>query len=288
MDLKPLTGRDAATVLPAPSAAIVRPQLQPKPGVTAASILVLLAVIVWAGLCLPGGWNLIVVTAALAAVLVVLGNAIVERPLGALINEQNIMSLSRFQMAVWTIVVIASYFTYALVRVRAAGFGALDPKTDLDPLNIAIDPHLLILMGISATSFVASPLILGTKKDQTPDPAVAAKTAQVSGDSPEEVESNRQGTLYGNTNIADARLTDMFQGDEIGNTMHIDMAKVQMFFFTVIAALAYLILVFRNLRTPDQDLGSLPVLSDGVVYALGISHAGYLASKGIDHTPVQQ
>jgi len=80
----------------------------------------------------------------------------------------------------------------------------------------------------------------------------------------------------------------MFQGDEIGNTMNVDLAKLQMFFFTVIAALAYLILVFRNLRTPDQDLGSLPVLSDGVVYALGISHAGYLASKGVDHTPNQQ
>jgi hypothetical protein len=288
MDLKPLIGRDAATVLPNPTAATVRPQLRPKPGLTAGCIVVLIAVIVWAGLCLPGGWNLIVIAAALAAVLLVLGKAIVERPLGALINEQNIMSLSRFQMAVWTIVVIASYFTYALVRIKAAGFGAIDLKSDVDPLNVAIDPHLLILMGISATSFVASPLILGTKKDQTPDPAVAAKTALVSGDSAAEVESNRQGTLYANTNIADARLTDMFQGDELGNTMHIDMAKVQMFFFTVIAALAYLILVFRNLRSPDQDLGSLPTLSDGVVYALGISHAGYLASKGIDHTPTQQ
>ena len=164
----------------------------------------------------------------------------------------------------------------------------VEAKGDLDPLNVTIDPHLLILMGISATSFVASPLILGTKKTQTPDSDVAVKTALVTGDSPAEVEDNRQGTLYANTKISDARITDMFQGDEIGNTMNVDLAKLQMFFFTVIAALAYLILVFRNLRTPDQDLGSLPVLSDGVVYALGISHAGYLASKGVDHTPNQQ
>ncbi len=287
MDLQPLTGRDAAFVLPDPSAVQAHPVVRPKAGATAAWILVLLAVIVFAGLRLPGGWNLFVVAAALAAILVVLGRAIVERPLGVLINEQNIMSLSRFQMAVWTIVVIASYFTYALVRIKAAGLGAIDPKSELDPLNVTIDPHLLILMGISATSFVAAPMILSTKKDQTPDLAVTAKTAQVSGDSTAEVESNRQGTLYGNSNISDARVTDMFQGDELGNTMHIDMAKVQMFFFTVIAALAYLLLVFRNLRSPDQDLSSLPVLSDGVVYALGISHAGYLASKGIDHTPQQ-
>ena len=116
---------------------------------------------------------------------------------------------------------------------------------------------------------------------------MAAKTARVSGDSPAEVENNRQGTLYANSKISDARVTDMFQGDELGNTMHVDMAKLQMFFFTVIAAMAYLILVFRNLRSTGQDLGGLPVLSEGVVYALGISHASYLASKGLDHTPQQ-
>jgi len=80
----------------------------------------------------------------------------------------------------------------------------------------------------------------------------------------------------------------MFQGDELGNTMHVDMAKLQMFFFTVIAAMAYLILVFRNLRSTGQDLGGLPVLSEGVcLCAPAFSHASYLASKGLDHTPQQ-
>jgi len=285
MDLQPLAGRDAATFLPDPSSK--PPPLHPKSGLATAWILLLLIVVFAAGLCLPPGWNLVVIVAALSLVLVVLGRAIVDEPLGVLINEQNVMSLSRFQMAVWTIVVIASYFSYALYRVKLAGLGPIDPKSDLDPLNVTIDPHLLILMGISATSFVASPLILGTKKDQTPDSEVAAKTARVSGDSPAEVENNRQGTLYANSKISDARVTDMFQGDELGNTMHVDMAKLQMFFFTVIAAMAYLILVFRNLRSTGQDLGGLPVLSEGVVYALGISHASYLASKGLDHTPQQ-
>jgi len=288
MDPQPATGPDATNATSAPPATSGRPAIRPKPGAAAAWILVLLTMIVAAGLYLPGGWNLIAIAAALAVVMIVLGRAIVDRPLGALINEKNVMSLSRFQMAVWTIVVISSYFSYALFRIKSAGFGSIASNAGFDPLNIAIDPHLLILMGLSATSFVASPLILGTKKDKEPDPEVAAKTARVSGDSAAEVESNRQGTLYANSSISDARFTDMFQGDELGNTMHVDMAKVQMFFFSIIAALAYLILVFRNLRSPGQDLGSLPTLSDGVVYALGISHAGYLASKGIDHTPVQQ
>jgi hypothetical protein len=261
--------------------------LRPKSGLTTAWIVVLLAAIFFGGMFAEPGWNLVVILGALVLVLLVLGHAVVQRPLGVLIDEQNIMSLSRFQMAVWTVVVLASYFAYALMRMRAAGFVAVVLKSSADPLNVTIDPHLLALMGISATSFVASPYILGTKRNQEPDPTAVAKTALASGETPDEVELNRQGTLYANTSLNDARVTDMFQGDEVGNTMHLDMAKVQMFFFTVLAALAYLLLVFRNLRTSGQDLSSLPTLSDGVVYAVGISHGGYLASKGLDHTPTQ-
>jgi hypothetical protein len=212
----------------------------------------------------------------------VLGLTIVHSPFGALVNSQNLMSLARFQMAVWTIVVLSAYFSYALARIRLhAG----------DPLNISIDSMLLTLMGISAASFVGSPLILGTKKDKEPAPDSTAKTAAKSGESFADVDSNRQGTLYSNSTIADARLTDMFQGDEIGNTMHVDLAKVQMFFFTIIAAVAYLVMVFEALRNcggQADKLQSLPLLSPGLVTAVGISHAGYLGSKGLDHTPVQK
>ncbi len=288
MDANPPTATVAEITITRLSAKPPGPPLRPKAGLTTAWIIGLLAAIFVAGVRVPPGWNLLAIVAALLLLMLVLGHAIVARPLGVLINEQNVMSLSRFQMALWTVVVIASYFAYALVRVRLAGSGVLDIKASGDPLDVNIDSHLLYLMGISAVSFVASPYILSTKKNQTPDDGVAAKTAQISGESTEEVEINRQGTLYANSNIADARVTDMFQGDEVGDTMHIDMAKVQMFFFTVIAAVAYLLLVFRNLRAPGQDLGSLPALPDGIVYAIGISHAGYLGSKGLDHTPQQQ
>jgi hypothetical protein len=288
MDLKTPIIRDTEVIIARLAAKPPAPPVRPKSGLTTAWIVFLLAAIFFGGILVPPGWNLLVIIGALLLVMLALGHAVVQRPLGVLIDEQNIMSLSRFQMAVWTVVVIASYFAYALMRMKSAGFAAIDLKSTADPLNVVIDPHLLVLMGISATSFVASPLILGTKKDQTPDPAAVVKTALVAGESLEDVETNRQGTLYANSSINDARVTDMFQGDEVGNTMHLDMAKVQMFFFTVIAALAYLILVFRNLKTPGQDLSSLPTLSDGVVYALGISHAGYLASKGLDHTPTEQ
>lgn len=156
----------------------------------------------------------------------------------------------------------------------------------MDSLNVAIDSRLWILMGISTTSLVASPLILNTKKDQEPDDGVEAKAAAAVGGTQAEIKDNRQGLVYANPDKADAKLSDMFQGDELGNTTHVDLAKVQMFYFTVIAAAAFFAAVFHNLLV-NGDLARLPALSDGFVAVLGISHAGYLGSKGISHTPTQ-
>jgi hypothetical protein len=281
MNLQPLVGKDASGIVArngnASAPSKIDSFVKPKSGATTAWIAAMLLIIYFAGRFFTEGWDMVVITLALIVILVALGKAIVGRPLGILINEQNIMSLSRFQLVVWTVIVIGAYFAYSLARIRNA---------DGDPLNIKIDYHLLALMGISAASFIASPLILGTKKDKVPDQDVVAKTAPLSGDSVAEVEDNRQGLLYANTNIGDARVTDMFQGDELGNTTHIDLAKVQMFFFTVIAAMAYFVLVFESLRAEKLNLGELPILSDGIVAMLGISHASYLGSKGIDHTPI--
>jgi hypothetical protein len=286
MNLPTLAGRDAATLLSSGSPVIPTqpPQKMPPPkgGLAAVALCLIVIGIVLAGLFLNHGWSLPAIAVGLGLFLLVLGLTIVSRTFGALINEQNLMSLSRFQLVVWTIVVLAAYFSYALARIKLHAPAALD---------ITIDSSLLALMGISTTSFIGSPLILGTKKDKEPDPTSTAKTAATSGEAVADVDNNRMGTLYSNSLVSDARLTDMFQGDEVGNTMQVDLAKVQMFYFTIIAAIAYLVLVFQALRNPGAygaNLGGLPVLSGGLVTAVGISHAGYLGSKGLDHTPLQK
>lgn len=53
------------------------------------------------------------------------------------------------------------------------------------------------------------------------------------------IDEHREGTLYANPNNDEARFTDMFQGNEVGNTTHVDLAKVQMFLFTVVAIGAF-------------------------------------------------
>jgi len=62
-----------------------------------------------------------------------------------------------------------------------------------------------------------------------------------------------------------------------------------MFLFTIIAGLSYAVLLWKQMRSvPAAQLNALPDVTDGLVALLGISHAGYLASKGVDHTPVQR
>jgi len=231
-----------------------------------------------AGFHTPPGLALILTAILMAIGLLVLGLAISRRPMGVLINELNLVALSRFQTALWTVAVLSAYFTYAIARIRA-GIS--------DPLNIGMDWHLWALLGISTTSLIGSPLLLGMKKDKDPDPNAVQKAARVMAEPQEDIEANRQGTLYANASVSDARFTDLFQGDELANTAHIDLAKVQMFYFTVIAVVAFFVMVSNALAASSPDLKQLPVLPDGLVAILGISNAGYLGSKTIAHTKEQ-
>jgi len=186
------------------------------------------------------------------------------------------MSLSRFQIVAWSLVVLSAFLT--IVFKRIVGHVA-------DPLNINIDPQLWALMGISTASLVGSPLILQNKATQEAHPDEVKSAAETLGENTNEVDANRAGKLYVNPKIEDARLTDMFEGDEIGNTAYVDISKVQMFMFTVIIIIAYCYEIYSMLgQTVVAKLG-MPTLSSGVVTLLGISHAGYLTSKTADHTP---
>ncbi len=100
-----------------------------------------------------------------------------------------------------------------------------------------------------------------------------------------DIEENREGTLYGNAKISDAQFTDMFEGDEIKNAAFLDMAKIQIFFFTVVAAMVYIVLLFHMILTKEpSSLINFPESPEGLVVILGISHAGYLGHKIVNHT----
>lgn len=224
-------------------------------------------------------WNFIVVMASMLFFAVVVGVRVSGQPAGILINERNLISLARFQTVLWTLIILSAFLTMALLRIR---FGVPEGQ---GPLDIALDPKLWALMGISTVSLVGSPLIQSSKKTKVPDQAVANKTAKLTGETGANVVDNAQGTLYSNPKIQDASFSDMFEGDEVGNTAYVDLAKVQMFFFTIVAALSYFVILHSWIRNRTTgELAAFPELSQGFIAILGISHAGFLVNKSNDHT----
>jgi hypothetical protein len=206
---------------------------------------------------------------------------------GLLIDERNKLSLSRLQMVTWTIVLLSGFLTAALWNIK-------NRKTNA-PLSIAIPSQLLLLMGISTTSLVASPLIRSTKMA---DPLNAGEIPRAAEKTKEEVRMRaalmRQnipeesietlGKIVGWKWPRDSRLADLFQGDEIGNAAHLDLGKVQMFFFTIVLVLTYAAALVLMFTDASSAITGLPPVDQGMVALLGISHAGFLANNATPHS----
>lgn len=222
-------------------------------------------------------------TTAIGAFLALLGVAKFGRAGGILITQLNVMSLSRLQMALWTTLVLGFY--------SAAVFDRLADLHSTHALSVAISGDIWGLLGISSAALVGSPLLLSMRRDKAPSAMddVVNKTAAQLKEAPADVMGNAQGPLYANGSPKQARLSDIFEGDELSNTYMIDLAKVQMFVFTVVCAVVWVIasVEFLSSAAVLADGAALPSLPDGMVTLLGVSNAGYLANKLVAHTPTQ-
>jgi hypothetical protein len=241
------------------------------------SALVAVALIFVSGYFFPRVVDWIIVLIVMVVFLAIIGKAVTGRWLGILINERGKMTLSRFQLIIWTLIVLSAFITIALKRI-GAGAG--------DPLAIALPEQLWALLGISTASLVGSPLILNTKKDRTPEIAAYQKQHNLTEDKAraEIAKEYKFGLLAFNEDAKKAKFSDIFKGDEKGNQDFVDMAKVQMFFFTLIIAFTYMLLLLNLMyaTTDFKTFDSFPALNDGLVALLGISSGGYLANKVYD------
>lgn len=220
------------------------------------------------------GWLLAL--ALVAAFMLVAGHGVTGRWRGALIDDRNVMSLSRTQMAIWTAIVLSAYLA-AVTWNLAWGHDY--------PLGVAIPGELWVLMGISTTSLVGSPLIVAGKKTKAPadDEFEAMKTRLVANGEKEGATVNK-GLLAVNVDLRDARWSDIVTGEEVANAAHLDLARVQMLFFTLVLAVAYATALGRMFAgIGDMNFEALPDLDQSALALLGISHAGYLTSKGVVH-----
>ncbi len=205
-----------------------------------------------------------------------------------LVDERNQMSLSRFQTVVWTLIILSAFFAMALARIKAA---AILPGVDslellANSLKIGVPWQLWAIIGISVSSLVGSPLILSTKKDLK---IVDQEREDYYDKKLKERKMRAEGTVCVNQEIDQAKFTDMFTGDELANCRRIDMAKVQMFFFTIIVVVAYSILIYvtmiKTANTPDKL--EFPQLTEGIIALLIISHGAYLTEKAVPSTPTK-
>jgi len=206
----------------------------------------------------------------------VIGQWLMDSPTGILISNLNLISLSRIQLVAWTIVIFSSYFVIVMFRIHK-GFSA-----------IGIPDNLLAALGISTASFATVPVVLDSKTRSTVDPKAIRTASLVLKENAGTIQQNSKGALYANSHPSDARFSDLFQGDEIGNTAYVDISKLQLFLLTLFVIVAYCCDVWSTFAkvTPNSISSlALPDFSFEELKLLGLSHAGYLTFKAMNHTP---
>ena len=245
-----------------------------NPGWSAASVIVLLVLI---GLTnSPRGmigqpqraW--LITIALIIVALAAIGSAVNARPAGILIDNRNRVSLSKFQATAWTVLVLSAITTAVALKILAG---------EANPLGtIAIPIHLLFAMGISATSLVATPVVMSLKADETPAPEAVARTAAKLDLAPGEIQA--AGRVFGRSSARLASWADMFRGDETSNAGDADLSKVQQFMITLLLVGLYGAAIWTQFGSNGK---LLPELSEEFLWLMGISHASYLVYKAVPH-----
>lgn len=215
-------------------------------------LIVIIIVMILVGLLIPYDyriWAWICTLILLTLFTIISGHGVTGLWKGLLIDERKKVSLSRLQMVLWTIIILSSFLTAALSNIATK---------QVNPLSISIPNELWILMGISTTSLVSSPLIKTRKKIKE--------------------------AIKENPSVEDAQMADMFKGEEKVNFTLLDLGKVQMFFFTIVLALAYSVAIGTIFLETSVRIYKFPDLDPAMITLLGISHAGYLTNKAISRS----
>jgi hypothetical protein len=258
---------------------------QPKRGRRVALLgLLLLVTVVWSAaatqgthavLAIWGSWA--ITLGAMLLFLAAIGLQRVSTVAGVLVDNRNLMSLSRLQLTAWTVLVASALLTIGLAR-------SFNPNVNVnEALDISIPKEVWELLGISGGSSILAAVVKKNKEGK--EPPLAQSFATIGRLKGQRVYHNATGLLYRNERACDASLMDMFEGDELANTAYVDLSKVQLFLFTVVGILAYGTELFHLMDGADASmLTEFPAVTSTLVTILGLSHATYLGTKAIDKT----
>ena len=169
-------------------------------------------------------------------------------PLQLIIGEDKRYSNSKFQMAIWFYVVIASYVAVLFLRVTELGWDFWG--------GVNIPSNVLLLSGMSALTFAGAKGITTAKVDS----AVA----------------------QGNPNPKPSG-TPSFWRDLLQNDVGMfDLGDFQMFVVTLLAVAMYLTSVFHYLGLiQTQSPTTLPDVDTTILATFGLGQGAYLTKKAV-------
>lgn len=220
--------------------------------------------------------------------LVTIGVGITGQRMGVLWTARNTYSLSKLQVTLWTLIVMAGLA--ALVVCRAYGLLIPEGSSGLaGALEIRIPSELLTVLGISIGSAAAVPAILSVKaqSDNASQVQLAAANRRAG------TRLDAVGKVVTRPSDYPPLIEDLFQGDEVAKAGTVDIGKVQQAIVTLILLASYLgmlaELFFAGTWKPYTGISAsttpLPAMSETFVFLLGISHVGYLAYKAAPAAP---
>jgi len=222
-----------------------------------------------------------------AAALAVAGYAAVGRWDGIFIDSENRISLSRFQLILWTLLLVSALMTAGLIN-------AMKPA-DPTPLQIRIPPRIWALLGLGAFTAVAAPAIDQDKRTLSQVENVAFESQRATGLEGGEAigtylekeqglgaKPEFKGAILVKKEPKDARWIDIIRGDSAG-AVHVDVAKMQQLAFTLLLIAVYG-MALRTRMSGSLDIDEFPDVDTGFLALLGLSHAAYLADKQIGFT----
>ncbi len=201
------------------------------------------------------------------------GRSLRSDVLGVLVDERNRISLSRFQIVLWTLILLPGLSTALLVNLarfllapdQLDGLAAEEPLSG-GPLDIVIDWTLVQLAAISVGSLVVAPMALRVKAQQPADEAPLGVTVAAG--------------IAARDALEKVSLSDLFFGEENANKNSLDITRLQMLVLTLILWSAYLVLLIGVLKDPaERFIASFPEFDQTTLALLLASHSGYLAGK---------
>lgn len=231
----------------------------------------------------------LIVLACMVGFFAVLGWAFTGHLYGIILSDRNVLSLSRFQALLWSVVILSTYLVVALGRVRE-GF--------TDPWVFEVPRELVGLIGVAGGGAVAANGFLSRhsgKALDTPEKKAMMTTMGIAGAKRVKPADLTDGLLRRNTSARYARASNLLTGDFAANRDQADFTKVQLFFFTLVTLIVFAAATWQALGD-DEDAGDggdgdagpldgLPGVPGPIVEVLGVSQVGYVAGKGAERRP---